>query len=139
MKIPFYIWLLCFLGCGHVAYGQTDSLNQAKTGDPIFLVVEEPAHAIGGLQAVYKELATIQRYPEDAKQKKIEGRVFVEFIVNKDGSLSDIKVIRGLLPSCDEEAIRAIKKLKKWIPGKQNGEAVRSKFNLAVIFKLTKS
>jgi periplasmic protein TonB len=135
MKILFLNSFLIFWCCSFATYAQLDSLSNEK----VFSIVEEPPHPVGGLQALYKELATIQRYPEDAKKQKVEGRVFLELVIYKDGSLSDIKVIRGLTPSCDEEAIRAIKLTKKWVPGKQNGKVVKSKFNLAVIFKLPKS
>lgn len=136
MKILFFGSALLFSFCSIPSQAQLDSLISTKSADQIFLHVEEPAHPVGGLQALYKELATILKYPEDARRQGMEGRVFLEFVINKDGSLSDMKVIRGLMPSCDEEAMRAIKLTKKWVPGKQNGKVVRSKFNLAVIYKL---
>jgi len=73
----------------------------------------------------------------EARRKGVEGRVFVEFVVEIDGSLSEVKVIRGIGGGCDEEAIRVVMQSDKWVPGKQRGKPVRSRFNLAIIFKLS--
>ena len=76
------------------------------------------------------------KYPEDAKEHGIQGRSFIEFVVNKDGSIADPKVIRSLHPKCDEEAMRVIMGMPKWKPGKQSGKPVRVKYTLPVQFKL---
>ncbi len=102
----------------------------------IFTIVEEQAAPTSGMQAFYKTLFEKIKYPAQARRMGVEGRVFCEFVVNRDGSLQDVKVIRGIGAGCDEEAVRALQSMPPWKPGKQRGKAVRSRFNLAVIFKL---
>lgn len=100
-------------------------------------VMEKQAEPIGGMKTFYNYVGGIMRYPRDARRAGIEGRVFIEFIVNRDGSFTDVKVLRGIGGGCDEEALRVIKSAPRWTPGLQRGRPVRSKFNLAIIFKLT--
>ena len=76
-------------------------------------------------------------YPIQAKRMGVEGRVFCEFIVNKDGSLAEIKVLRGIGAGCDEEAVRVLKESPTWKPAKQRGKPVRSRFHMAIGFKLS--
>jgi len=101
----------------------------------IFLVVEKKPEPIGGYETFYKKLKENLKYPRKAQQYNVEGRVFVEFIVNRDGTPVDIKVIRGIGAGCDEEAVRVIS-LSKWNPGKQRGKPVRVKMSMSVVFKL---
>lgn len=103
----------------------------------IFTIVEEQAAPQGGMSAFYKYVGEKMKYPAQARRMQVEGRVFCEFVVNRDGTLQDVKVIRGIGAGCDEEAIRVIQSAPPWKPGKQRGKAVRSKFNLAIIFKLS--
>lgn len=103
----------------------------------IFTIVEEQAQPIGGMSAFYKYVGEKIKYPSQARRMQVEGRVFCEFVVNRDGTIQDVKVIRGIGAGCDEEAIRIIQSAPAWKPGKQRGKAVRSKFNLAIIFKLS--
>jgi protein TonB len=103
----------------------------------IFTIVEEQAQPVGGMSAFYKFVGEKMKYPAQARRMQVEGRVFCEFVVNRDGTLQDVKVIRGIGAGCDEEAIRVIQSAPPWKPGKQRGKAVRSKFNLAIIFKLS--
>jgi protein TonB len=103
----------------------------------IFTIVEEQAQPVGGMSAFYKYVGEKMKYPAQARRMQVEGRVFCEFVVNRDGTLQDVKVIRGIGAGCDEEAIRVIQSAPAWKPGKQRGKAVRSKFNLAIIFKLS--
>jgi periplasmic protein TonB len=103
----------------------------------IFNIVEEQAQPVGGMSAFYKFVGEKMKYPAQARRMQVEGRVFCEFVVNRDGTLQDVKVIRGIGAGCDEEAIRVIQSAPPWKPGKQRGKAVRSKFNLAIIFKLS--
>lgn len=102
----------------------------------IFTIVEEPAQPIGGMAAFYKYVGEKMKYPSQARRMGVEGRVFCKFTVNRDGSIQDVQVIRGIGAGCDEEAIRVIQSAPAWKPGKQRGKAVRSSFNLAIIFKL---
>ena len=76
------------------------------------------------------------QYPQDAEEKGIQGRVIVQFVVEKDGSIKDIKVVRGIDPSLDKEALRVINAMPKWEPGKHKGEAVSVKYTVPVNFKV---
>ena len=102
----------------------------------VFTIVEEPASPIGGMKAFYDYVSTKMKYPAQARRMGVEGRVFCKFTVNRDGTLQDVSVIRGIGAGCDEEAIRVIQSAPAWKPGKQRGRPVRSSFNLAIIFKL---
>lgn len=103
---------------------------------PVFTIVEEMPAFSGGEAALYKYLQTNIKYPEEAKELGIQGRVFVTFVVETDGSITDIKVVRGIGGGCDEEAVRVVKYMPKWSPGKQRGVPVRVQFNLPVKFTL---
>jgi protein TonB len=81
-------------------------------------------------------LAKNIRYPEQAKENNIEGRVILKFVVNEDGAVSDISVVRGIGGGCDEEAKRVVAGMPKWKPGKQNGRPVKVYFTLPIVFKL---
>jgi periplasmic protein TonB len=102
----------------------------------IFTIVEESAAPIGGIQAFYKYVGEKMKYPAQARRMGVEGRVFCKFTVNRDGTLQDVQVIRGIGAGCDEEAIRVIQSSPPWKPGKQRGRPVRQSYNLAIIFKL---
>lgn len=91
---------------------------------------------VGGLSAMYKFLSKNLNYPPQAARANVEGKVFVKFVVEKDGSIGQIEIIRGVGFGCDEEAIRVIKSMPKWNPGKQNGQNVRVFFNMPIWFKL---
>ena len=103
--------------------------------DEIFTIVEESASFPGGLSAWAKYLGKELKYPRQAQRMGIEGRVFVQFIVERDGSLTDVKVVKGIGAGCDEEAVRVIKKGPKWKPGKQRGKPVRQKYIQNIMFK----
>ena len=103
----------------------------------IFMVVESMPEFPGGQQALFKYLAENVKYPVIAQENGIQGRVICQFVVNKDGSIVDIEVVRsGGDPSLDKEAVRVIKSMPKWKPGKQRGKAVRVKYTVPVNFKL---
>jgi protein TonB len=102
---------------------------------PLFITVEEQAHPSDGMTEFYKRVALLHQYPSQARIKKIEGRVFVEFIVNENGSLSDFKILRGIGYGCNEAAIEAITNAGNWVPGKQRGKFVRQSFIVPIIFK----
>jgi len=102
----------------------------------IFMVVESMPNFPGGEPALYKYLAENIKYPQMAKESGIQGRVFVTFVVERDGSVTDVRVLRGIGGGCDEEAIRVVKNMPKWTPGKQRGKAVRVQYNLPVKFTL---
>ena len=104
--------------------------------DIIFTVVEQRAEFPGGMEALYKFLNKNIKYPASARRMGVDGKVFVEFVVDREGKISDIKVIKGLSADCDKEAIRLVGMMPDWKPGKQNGKAVKSKFVLPLAFKL---
>lgn len=100
-----------------------------------FDVVEKMPSFPGGNGALQKWLSQHIAYPSEAVQKGIEGRVIVRFVVETDGSVSDVSIARGIDPALDKEALRVVKNMPKWIPGMQNGEPVRVHFNVPVMFK----
>jgi TonB family protein len=102
-----------------------------------YTVQEETASPSGGMPGFYSLVGQNIKYPKSARRLGIEGRVFIQFIVEKDGSLSDIKCIKGIGGGCDEEAERVISLSKKWTPGKQRGKIVKQKMVLPIMFKLT--
>ncbi|MEQ9405427.1 MAG: energy transducer TonB [Cyclobacteriaceae bacterium] len=105
--------------------------------DEIFTIVEESAGFPGGLSAFYGYLKKEMKYPRQAQRMGIEGRVFVQFVVERDGSLTDIHVVKGIGAGCDEEAVRVLKNSPKWQPGKQRGRAVRQKMIQNILFKFS--
>ena len=103
----------------------------------VFVVVETMPEFPGGQQALFKYLSENVKYPVIAQENGIQGRVICQFVVNKDGAIVDVEVVRsGGDPSLDKEAIRVIKSMPKWNPGKQRGKAVRVKYTVPVNFRL---
>ena len=102
----------------------------------VFHVVEQMPSFPGGDAELMKFLSTHIKYPVVAEENGIQGRVIATFVVERDGSISDVKVIKSVDPSLDKEAIRVLKSMPKWIPGKQNGSAVRVKYTVPVTFRL---
>lgn len=102
----------------------------------VFDVVEQMPSFPGGPSALMKYLSENVRYPVVAQENGVQGRVVVSFVVEKDGHITDVKVVRSVDPSLDKEAARVVKSMPSWIPGKQNGSAVRVKYNVPVSFKL---
>ena len=102
----------------------------------VFDVVEQMPSFPGGPSALMKYLSENVNYPVVAQENGVQGRVVVSFVVEKDGHITDVKVVRSVDPSLDKEAARVVKSMPSWIPGKQNGSAVRVKYNVPVSFKL---
>jgi protein TonB len=102
----------------------------------IFTVVESMPTYPGGDAARMKFLQENIKYPQMARESGIQGTVYVTFVVEPDGSVSDVRVLRGIGGGCDEEAVRVIKAMPKWIPGKQRGKPVRVQFNMPIKFTL---
>ena len=102
----------------------------------IFKIVEEMPSFPGGEQKLMEFVAKNVKYPQIARETGIQGRVFVNFVVEPDGSVSHVSVLRGIGGGCDEEAMRVVKSMPKWKPGKQRGKAVRVQYMLPVNFKL---
>ena len=99
-------------------------------------VVEQMPYFPGGTNALVEYMEKNIRYPEDCEEVCIQGRVVITFVVEKDGSISDAKVVRSVYPSLDEEALRVVNGMPKWCPGKQNGQSVRTKYTIPVTFRL---
>ena len=102
----------------------------------VFDVVEEMPSFPGGSAALMSYLSSNTKYPVVAQENGVQGRVIVSFVVERDGSISDVKVARSVDPSLDREAQRVVKSMPKWKPGKQNGSAVRVKYTVPVVFRL---
>lgn len=118
------------------SYAQkTSSSTEADTlkPEPVFRIVDQMPQFEGDLN---KFLSRNLRYPEDAREAKIEGRVVVQFVIEPDGQVTTPRVERGAYPSLDAEAIRIIKLMPRWKPGKQNGQAVRVFYHIPITFKL---
>ena len=113
-----------------------DEVPPAVEETKIFEVVEQMPQFKGGDAALMEYLQKNIKYPVIAEENGIQGRVVCTFVVERDGSITDIKVVRSVDPSLDKEAVRVIKSMPKWNPGKQNGSAVRVKFTLPVTFRL---
>ena len=108
----------------------------AQKNQQVFDVVEQMPEYPGGPGALIEYLSQNVKYPEDAKQQKIEGRVLATFVVETDGSVSNVEVVKPAFPSLDAEAVRLLSAMPKWIPGKQNGKVVRVKFTVPISFNL---
>lgn len=102
----------------------------------VFDIVEQQPMFPGGQTALIKYLSEHTKYPVVAQENGVQGRVTVQFVVEKDGSISDVHVLRGVDPSLDKEAVRVVKSMPRWTPGKQNGSAVRVKYQVPVTFRL---
>ena len=103
--------------------------------DAVYSVVEKMPEFPGGQAALIKYLSENVEYPLIAKENGIQGRVLCEFIVDKDGSITEVKVTRSVDPSLDKEAMRVIKSMPKWNPGKQKGKPVRVKYTMPINFR----
>ncbi|MBR5631598.1 MAG: M56 family metallopeptidase [Bacteroidales bacterium] len=104
--------------------------------DTVYQIVEQMPQYTGGEEAMMKYVSENIKYPQAAKDKNIAGRVFVSFVVEKDGSIGEVKVLRGIGGGCDEEAVRVIKGMPKWKPGIQKGKPVRVSYQIPIYFKL---
>ena len=108
----------------------------SQTNQKVFDTVEQMPEYPGGMQAMIEFLQTNMKYPEDAEKQKVEGRVMVQFVVETDGSISDVHVAKQVFPSLDAEAIRVVKAMPNWTPGKEKGRVVRVKYLLPIVFRM---
>jgi protein TonB len=111
-------------------------VEAAPVEEPIFTVVEQQPEFPGGISEMYKYLGKNIKYPSAASRANVSGKVFMTFVVNTDGSIQDVQVLKGLGFGCDEEATRVVKSMPKWKPGRQSGRPVRVKYNLPINFQL---
>ena len=108
----------------------------AKKNQKVFDVVEQMPEYPGGQAALFVYLSKNIKYPADAEKKKVEGKVFVTFVVDSDGKITDVSLLKKVFPSLDAEAIRVISAMPNWIPGRQKGQAVRVKYTVPIMFRL---
>lgn len=123
-------------GTGEVVFEEPVEEAQGEDPNKVFLIVEQPPEFEGGNEAMAKFVGKNTKYPASARRMNIEGTVFVGFVIDADGKVSDAAVIKGISADCDKEALRVIQMMPKWRPGKQSGRAVRVKFVYPIKFKL---
>ncbi|MBQ6062675.1 MAG: energy transducer TonB [Prevotella sp.] len=119
-----------------IAVNTNESEEKKEVANKVFDVVEQMPSFPGGNEALMKFLSDNVKYPVVAQENGVQGRVVVSFVVEKDGSITDVKIVRSVDPSLDKEAARVVKSMPHWIPGRQNGAAVRVKYNVPVSFRL---
>lgn len=128
-----------YAGEGRQVQEVTDQDKKGRTGgDEVFVVVENQPKFPGGPEAMIQFLGDNIRYPKEAADKKISGRVICNFLVMKDGSIDSVNVVRGVDPLLDAEAVRVLQSMPKWEPGTQRGQAVNVRYTLPVSFRLDK-
>ena len=114
----------------------TEPVKPKEEENKVFDVVEQMPSYPGGMGALMQYLSSHIKYPAIAEENGIQGRVICTFVVERDGSITDVRIAKSVDPSLDKEAMRVVSKMPKWIPGKQNGSAVRVKYTLPVTFRL---
>ena len=118
--------------CLMTANAQKTVVSQSKQN--VYDVVEQMPEFPGGMPAMIEFLQTNLNYPKDAKKQNVGGRVLVMFVVEADGSISNVRVAKKIFPSLDAEALRVVKAMPKWNPGKEKGKPVRVNFSLPIVF-----
>lgn len=111
----------------------------SSTDSSIYNVPEEMPQYPGGTSALLSFVGANLKYPADAKENKVEGKVFIQFVVNSEGKVQDAKVVKRLSSSCDNEALRVVNMMGRWIPGKQKGKPVNVKYTLPIMFSMGNS
>jgi len=120
----------------YVAPAAAAQEEEEESSQPIFTIVEEMPKFPGGDAELLKFLSSSIKYPVIAQENGIQGRVICAFVVNRDGSVVDAEVVRGVDPSLDKEALRVVNTMPKWTPGKQRGKPVRVKYTVPITFRL---
>ncbi|WP_020533648.1 TonB family protein [Flexithrix dorotheae] len=134
--------LFVVFACSEELDQETDEIlsestsTKSKLNTEVFTVVEEHPEFVGGTDAFYKYLSREIKYPSEAREKGVEGRVYVEFVVERDGSLSEVKTVKGIGAGCDKEAERVLKNSPSFKPGVQRGKPVRVRMSVPIVFKL---
>lgn len=128
--------IMALMACFGLTTVSAQKTVVAKKNQQVFDVVEKMPEYPGGSAALFEYLSTNVKYPVDAEKQKIQGRVLVTFVVNTDGSITDIEVVKKAFPSLDAEAVRVISGMPKWIPGEQKGQKVRVKYTVPLSFNL---
>ena len=133
MKLAIAITLLALLG---ISTANAQKTVVAQKNQKVFDVVEQMPEYPGGQAALFEFLSTTVKYPEDAQKQKVEGKVMASFIVETDGSISEVKILKPVFPSLDAEAVRVISAMPNWKPGKQKGQAVGVHYVVPIWFRL---
>jgi len=117
-------------------YVPIEIVEEEVDNTPPLRFVEEMPEPVGGMDAMYAFLQANLKYPEVARNNNIQGQVFLEFVVERDGSISGVKVLAGVYPELDQEAMRVVRMMPKWKPGKQMGKTVRCFFQIPIRFSI---
>ena len=144
MKTYSILFIFLFFGTTTIAQVEEEEdvfiieeIEPEYEGEPIFDIVEIMPEFPGGKDALKQYLGENLIYPRKAADKGIQGKVYVQFIVEKDGSITSIKILRGIGGGCDEESVRVVKIMPKWEHGSQRGKPVRVRYTIPIVFKLT--
>lgn len=119
--------------------GNFERMSEVTKDGDVFLVVENPAEPIGGYPVFYEYIAQNLKYPQQARTMGVEGKVFIQFVVDTDGSITEVQPVKGIGAGCDAEAARVISESPKWTPAKQRGQLVKQRIILPIVFSLGNS
>lgn len=111
-------------------------LQDTSKKDNSEIILDRYPEFRGGMKEFYQYIASSLNYPKKARRKKIQGKVFIQFVVDKDGSIIDVKVLQGVHPKLDEEALRVIRESPKWIPAMHEGKIVKARMNIPINFTI---
>ncbi|MGM0612647.1 MAG: energy transducer TonB [Bacteroidota bacterium] len=111
-------------------------MSQAQDDNEVFTVVEDAPEYPGGAKARVDFIKNNLEYPESARKNNVEGTVYITFVIDTDGSVTEVELLRGIEENCNKAALEVVKSMPKWIPGKQRGEPVKVQFNMPIRFKL---
>lgn len=139
MKINKYLFTLVTIGLLIInlnVKSQNSNIDEIKKDSLVFVVVEESPEFQGGDQARIEYLIKNINYPKKARKAGIQGTVYITFIIEKDGKVSNVRILRGIGGGCDEESLRVVKNMPKWKPGRQRGKNVRVQYNMPLKFTL---
>lgn len=133
MKMKFTLLLLLII----MAMPLSAQTVGATDNEPVYnmAMVQQQPKFPGGASEMYKWLGNNIKYPEEAKKEGVSGKVIVDFVITKTGTTDKVRVVRGLHPALDEEAVRVIKAMPAWTPGKQNGQPVNVSYTLPITFR----
>jgi len=126
--------ILVFVLASYAAFAQP--ADTAQVEETVLEYVEDMPEFPGGQKAMFDFIRRNMRYPESARKDSVQGKVFIEFVIEREGSVSHVKIIKGVRTDLDQEAIRVISMMPQWKPGKQGGKPCRVKFRLPIYFKL---
>lgn len=131
-----FLWIVMMLPMAFVSMAGSLTSTELEKSEEVFIAVDVKPEFPGGVEAMQKYLMENIKYPSEAKENGIQGRVICQFIVNTDGSVSDVNVLRSAGELLDAEAVRVIESMPKWNPGIKDGKIVRVKFTLPLTFRL---